>query len=32
MVTFVCSVISHVQKWSAPGLLLVAVLRVGNKN
>lgn len=31
MTTFVCSVISRVKKWSAPGLLLLAVVRVGNK-
>lgn len=32
MTSFVCSVIRHVKKWSAPGLLLLAVGRVGTKN
>lgn len=32
MTSFGYSVIGHVKKWSAPGLLLLAVFRVKNKN
>lgn len=32
MTSFVCSYIWHPKKWSAPGLLLLAVFRVGPKN